>query len=177
MHAYGAYPTEKVTQYNTPKQGFFIKGRAENVNAVMSNARVCLAPIRFGAGIKGKFVDAMRNGTPVVTTALGAEGMHADLDWCGAIENEPQKIADAAVVLYTNEKAYINAQKNGLTILDTVYNMERLSIMLIECLNSTIHNLEKHRLQNFTGAMLMHHSMKSSMYMSKWITEKNKKQK
>ena len=45
-------------------------------SSVMSNARVCLSPLRFGAGIKGKFLDAMNSGTPSITTPIGAEGMH-----------------------------------------------------------------------------------------------------
>ncbi len=34
-----------------------------------------MAPLPFGAGLKGKFIDAMTQGTPNVTTAVGAEGM------------------------------------------------------------------------------------------------------
>ena len=42
---------------------------------VMREYRVCLAPLRFGAGLKGKVVDAWAHGMPVCTTPVGAEGM------------------------------------------------------------------------------------------------------
>ena len=51
---------------------------------VMRSYRVLLAPLRYGAGLKGKIVDAWAHGLPVVTTPIGAEGMHADEVWSRA---------------------------------------------------------------------------------------------
>lgn len=55
------------------------------VHYAAGGARVLLAPLRFGAGIKGKIVDAWANGLPVVTTPVGAEGMIPGVDqlWSG----------------------------------------------------------------------------------------------
>ena len=74
MRVYGAYPTEAIKQLHRPKQGFFVEGFAPTVQGAMEDARVLLAPLRFGAGIKGKIVDAWQNGLPVVTTPVGARG-------------------------------------------------------------------------------------------------------
>ena len=54
VHIYGAYPSQKVLQLNNKKDAFLVKGRAENVASVMEKAKVCLAPLLFGAGLKGK---------------------------------------------------------------------------------------------------------------------------
>ena len=51
LHIYGAYPPPKATQLHNAKEGFHIKGWAADAQAVMQAARVCLAPLRFGAGI------------------------------------------------------------------------------------------------------------------------------
>lgn len=51
-----------------------MKGFAPSL-AVMQQYRICLAPLRFGAGLKGKIVDSWAHGTPVCTTPIGAEGM------------------------------------------------------------------------------------------------------
>jgi len=59
LHIYGSYPPPKATALHSPKTGFLIKGWAEDAFAVIESSRVCLAPIRFGAGIKGKLLDAM----------------------------------------------------------------------------------------------------------------------
>ena len=64
LHIYGAYPPKKATDLHKPAEGFYVDGWATDVHRVLSRARVCLAPLRFGAGIKGKFTDAMLNGTP-----------------------------------------------------------------------------------------------------------------
>ncbi|WP_420935798.1 glycosyltransferase [Alteromonas sp. A081] len=75
LHIYGAYLPKKASQLHNTAQGFVVKGWAENAEEVISRARVLIAPIRFGAGVKGKLLDAMRTYTPSVTTWLGAEGI------------------------------------------------------------------------------------------------------
>ncbi|MBF1149181.1 MAG: glycosyltransferase, partial [Cloacibacterium normanense] len=85
IHIYGAYASEKVCQLHNEKEGFIIKGRAENVESVFSQAKVLLAPIPFGAGIKGKLLESMQFGLPNVTSTVGAESMHGNLDWNGFI--------------------------------------------------------------------------------------------
>ena len=62
MHIYGAYPPPKATQLHNAKEGFLIKGWAEDAQKVMQQARLCLAPLRFGAGIKGKLGGSYANG-------------------------------------------------------------------------------------------------------------------
>lgn len=175
LHVYGAYPSQKVYELHQPKQGFFIMGRAKDAKAVVENARVCLAPLRFGAGLKGKLVEAMQCGTPSVTTDIGAEAMHGNLEWSGIIANKAEDIAQAAVKLYTDELAWKNAQENGVSIINHCYSKELLGQELMYCILTAQHNLEKHRMANFTGAMLMHHTMTSTKYMSRWIEAKNKK--
>jgi glycosyltransferase involved in cell wall biosynthesis len=174
LHVYGSYPSEKVTQLNKKTEGFLIKGWVDDVNRVMQESRVCLAPIRFGAGIKGKFTDAMQNGLPSITTSIGAEGMCNDLPWNGSIVDAPEEIAFKAVGLYENEELWLQAQQNGLQVINTIYSNVKYQESFITALNSLSKNLVQHRTSNFTGAMLMHHTLKSTRYLSKWIAEKEK---
>ena len=88
LHIYGAYPSQKVLQLHKPAEGFIIEGRAADAQEVVRNARVVLAPLRFGAGIKGKLLEAMQCGTPSVTTSIGAESMHGDLSWNGFVADD-----------------------------------------------------------------------------------------
>ena len=85
MCIYGAYPSQSVLQLHQPKERFFSLGRADDAQEVVAKARVMLAPLRFGAGMKGKLLEAMQCGTPSVTTAIGAESMYGDLPWNGFI--------------------------------------------------------------------------------------------
>jgi glycosyltransferase involved in cell wall biosynthesis len=175
LDIYGAYPTQKVFQLHNDKQGFVIKGRAESAKEVISNARVVLAPLRFGAGIKGKLLEAMEYGTPSVTTSIGAESMRAGLDWNGIIEDGPQQFADAAVQLYQDEVIWKLSQQNGFAIIMQRYLKKLFEDGFIKQLFFLNSNLDKHRKNNFLGQMLYHHSMQSTKYMSRWIEEKNKK--
>lgn len=52
LHIYGAYPPPKATQLHQPKEGFLVKGWAEDAAEVVKHARVLLAPLPFGAGLK-----------------------------------------------------------------------------------------------------------------------------
>ena len=172
LHIYGSYPPPKATALNNPKTGFLIKGWAEDAFTVMEQSRLCLAPIRFGAGIKGKLLDAMIMQTPSITTSVGSEGMHQDEGWPGVIADDINDFVDAAVDLYNNEQQWLNAQQRSQTLLESRYDGKILGRQLISHIVKIEQRLEQHRLSNFTGAMLKHHSMASTKYMSQWIAAK-----
>ena len=174
MHVYGAYASQKVNQLQNLKQGFIIKGFAEDVNEVMQQAKVCLAPIRFGAGLKGKLIDAMQNGTPCVTTSIGAEGMYGNIHPNGFVEDDAQEFVNNAVELFNNKSLWEEKQQNGFKIINKRFIKEMHLERFFSRVESIHQNLQKHRLQNFNGRMLMHHSLQSTKFMSKWIEEKNK---
>lgn len=174
LHIYGAYPPPKAIALDNLKTGFLIKGWAESASAVMEKSRVCLAPIRFGAGIKGKLLDAMIMQTPSVTTSLGSEGMHQQESWPGVVVDNVAGFVDAAVELYNNEQAWAPAQQKATALLKARYDGSQLGEKLIAKINKIEADLPRHRLNNFTGAMLKHHSMMSTKYMSQWIAEKNR---
>ena len=174
LHIYGSYPPPKATALHNPKIGFLIKGWAEHAFAVIESSRICLAPIRFGAGIKGKLLDAMIVQTPSITTSLGAEGMHDEEPWPGSVSDDINEFVDEAVKLYTNEEAWTSAQRNAHTLLHARYDSKVLRAGFINKINEVSDNLDQHRLNNFTGAMLKHHTMMSTKYMSQWIEAKNK---
>lgn len=174
LHIYGAYTPPKATALHNASQGFHIKNWAEDALQVMSAARVCLAPLRFGAGIKGKIVDAMVCGTPNVTTAIGAEAMSGDLPWPGLIANSAQGIADAAVRLYQDEALWTQAQQAGWQVLTERYQYRQHCASLIARIADCREHLKQRRTANFTGAMLRHHQHKSTQYMAQWIEAKNR---
>ena len=174
LEIYGAYPSQKVFQLHNEKEGFLIRGRAENAKEVISNTRVLLAPLRFGAGIKGKLLEAMQYETPTITTSIGAESMHGTLDWNGFIEDDPQQFADAAVQLYQEESLWLQTQENGFTIVKQRYLKELFAVEFAKQVSFLKLNLKNHRQNNFLGQMLSHHTMQSTKYMSRWIEEKNK---
>ena len=174
LQIYGAYPSRKVVQLHQPKEGFHIMGRAEDAQKVVRNARVVLAPLRFGAGIKGKLLEAMKCGTPSVTTAIGAESMCGNLPWNGFIADDAQVFADKSVELYQDATLWLKAQENGFQIIEKRYLKSLFENDFIEHILKVQIHLKQHRLNNFMGTLLQHHTLTSTKYMSKWIEEKNK---
>lgn len=175
LQIYGAYPSQKVLQLQQPKQGFNIMGRAEDAQEVVKNARVVLAPLRFGAGIKGKLIEAMQCGTPSVTTIIGAESMCGDLPWNGFIADDAKAFADNAVELYQDKTIWLKAQENGFEILEKRYLKSLFVDDFVKRILKVQTHLIQHRLNNFMGTLLQHHTLNSTKYMSRWIEEKNRK--
>ena len=174
LHIYGAYPPPKATQLHNAKEGFHIKGWAADAQAVMQSARVCLAPLRFGAGIKGKLMDAMRCGTPSITTSIGAESMSGELPWGGAVADDAETFVAAAVAHYHDEILWQQKQQQGYAVLRDYFYCRDHALALQTRLTELLHNLQSERGDNFIGQMLRHHSHKSTQYMGQWIEAKNK---
>ena len=175
LHIYGSYTPPKATALHNAAQGFHVMNWAEDALQVMAQARVCLAPLRFGAGIKGKLIDAMLCGTPSVTTPIGAEAMSGEHPWPGLIASSAEDIANAAVRLYQDRALWDQAQQAGTTLLQARYQHEQHCASLIKRIEQLRQNLPAHRAANFVGAMLRHHHHKSTQYMAQWIEAKNRK--
>ena len=176
LHIYGAYASQKVNQLHNNKDGFLIKGFANDVNEVMQNAKICLAPLRFGAGLKGKLIDAMQNGTPCVMTTIAAEGMFGNSQPNGFITDSPEDFANKAVKLYESEFDWKTYQNNGFAIINKRFQKKGFLEHLYSKIDTISQNLSSYRRNNFTGQLLQHHTLQSTKFMSKWIEAKNQKE-
>lgn len=173
LNIYGSYATQKVLQLDKKNERFFIRGRALEAQETIAKHKILLAPIQFGAGVKGKFIDAMQVGTPSVTTSVGAEAMKGALDWNGLIEDDLTAFVERAAELYQDKSAWLTAQQNGVRIINDRYSASHFANGFI----ATVENLDltAHRQNNFIGQILNHHTVQSTKYMSLWIEEKNRR--
>ena len=174
LYIYGNYAPQHILELHNQKQGFYIMGWADSVAHVMQKARVCLAPLRFGAGLKGKLLDAMLYGTPGVTTSIGAEGMYGDLPTPGVIADTPESFAELSVALYSDKIKWQQNAQRGVEIIKARYNGKAIAKDFMTRLDALKINLKLHRQSHFVGQILQHHSLQASKYLSKWIEEKNK---
>jgi glycosyltransferase involved in cell wall biosynthesis len=175
LNIFGSYASQKVLQLDNKGEKFLIKGRAADAKETIAKHRILLAPIQFGAGVKGKFIDAMQVGTPSVTTSVGAEAMKGNLDWNGSIEDNLELFIDEAVKLYQDKNAWQIAQQNGVQIINQRYSAKYFTDQFIQDVERLASHLTTHRQNNFFGQVLNHHTAQSTKYMSLWIEEKNKK--
>ncbi len=169
----GAYPTQEVLQMHNSKSRIVVKGRVPDAIEVIGAAKVMLAPIRTGAGIKGKLLEAISTGTPSVTTTIGAEGIAGVYDWPGAISDTISDFVNAATLLYQSEEAWRSCQTNRVAILQRFDEKNFVEDLLLT-ISRIQQNVKQHRNRNFYGKLLQHHTMTSTKYMSLWISEKNK---
>ncbi|MBM97370.1 MAG: glycosyltransferase [Oceanospirillaceae bacterium] len=175
LHIYGGYPPKKATDLHDPKQGFLVKGWAEDAQEVVRNARVMLAPLRFGAGLKGKLIDAARNGTPAVTTPVGSEGMYAIEETPPALTScSVAEFIDNAVRIYTDPAEWRILSDAGQRLIPERFDADTHQQALMNRVEEIREQLEAHRQSHFYGLMLRHHSLKSTQYMSQWIEAKNR---
>ncbi|MFK3772256.1 glycosyltransferase [Pseudomonas sp. NPDC089406] len=154
LHIHGANPSAKVQALHAPDEGLHFKGWVADSDAAMAGARVCLAPLRSGAGVKGQLLDALRCGTPSVTTAIGTEGMQGQQPWPGRVEGTAEALAKAAVELYSDEAAWKRAQDACAPLLRLRFDPKRHGSELVGRVEHSLGQLDELRLFNFTGAML-----------------------
>jgi O-antigen biosynthesis protein len=149
LDVWGAGAATRAMALHAPDEGFHVRGWAEDTDTLMGNARVCLAPLRFGAGFKGRLLDALRCGTPSVTTPIGAEGLQGRQPWPGAIASSAEGLAEAAARLHSDEAQWNKAQAGCAQWLS-----QQRDALLVERVEHGLGHLEEQRLYNFTGAML-----------------------
>jgi len=89
-----------------PGSGIIVKGfvSEEELEQLYGECKIVVVPLRYGAGVKGKVVEAIYYGTPIVTTNIGAEGIPQVEDTL-IVEDEPEAFADAVVRLYQDDAA------------------------------------------------------------------------
>lgn len=132
---YGSNPPKEITGYNC--KNFQIAGFIEEADLknIFNAARVFIAPLRFGAGFKGKVAKAMSNGLPVVTTAIGAEGIGL-IDGKNVLiaKDEARDFAEKIVSLYGDEKKWRELSLNSIAHLEENFSVENATKKISEIL-------------------------------------------
>ena len=175
LHIYGAYPSPAILALDDLASGFRVRGWTEDVQETLVQYRVNLAPLRFGAGLKGKIADGWRAGTPCIATSIAAEGMHDGLPFGGGIADDWEEYAALAAELYSNRTSWEQAQQKSLQIIETLFSERSQAPAFSRAIDRLVSEREERRQRNFTGAMLWAQGNRSTEYFSRWIEEKNRK--
>ncbi len=93
--------------------GVAVTGYVPDLRPLYAQARVFVAPLRYGAGIKGKILEAMNYGLPVVTTAVGAEGIGLSPGENVIIGDTAETFTQAVLDLYGDETAWTRVCTGG----------------------------------------------------------------
>ncbi len=101
-----------------------VAGLQRNVRSFFDSVRLSVAPLRFGAGIKGKINQSMAFGVPVVATSIAVEGMNLADHEHVLVADEPQDFARALIELYESEELWKRLSQNGISKTQELYSTD-----------------------------------------------------
>ena len=113
FHCIGAAPPPAISAL-ARHPGVVVHGHVPDLLPAMHGMRIAVAPLRFGAGVKGKINLSMAHGQPVVATASAVEGMHLVDGVDVLVADDAQAFADAVVRLYQDEALWQQLARHGL---------------------------------------------------------------
>ena len=157
--------------------GLHIRGFAPSLD-VMLRYRASLAPLRYGAGLKGKVVDSWWHGLPVVTTPIGAEGMQQPggsdaaqaAEWGGlCTATSAEQLAADTVRLVSDETLWRASQRRGFSLLAQLYDRQANLGRVCAAVEEALAEQEQRRGQDFVGGMLWQQGQRATEYFSRWI--------
>ncbi|BCP52234.1 hypothetical protein K32_08510 [Kaistia sp. 32K] len=122
----GSNPDDSVKQL-ARNPNVSVLGYVEDLSPLYADARICVAPLRFGAGVKGKVGEAMANGLPVVGTSIAFEGMLDDSNDHFLQSDTPEGFAAHILTLLENDGLWRSTQANGRRFIEERFSTEALS--------------------------------------------------
>jgi GT2 family glycosyltransferase/Flp pilus assembly protein TadD len=103
-----------------------VTGWVKDTKPYLDRCRISIAPLRYGAGMKGKVGEAMCHGLPVITTSVGSEGMGIANDEHAIIVDRVDEWVDQIVRLYNDEKLWNKLSANGQALMSKHYGSEEM---------------------------------------------------
>lgn len=129
----GADPPREIQALENP--GIIVHGHVKNLESLMDKMRLSVAPLRYGAGIKGKVGQSLGSGVPVVATKLAAEGMGLKHNEEILIAHEPSEIAKYIFEAYTNKDLWEKLSNQGIRAAESKYGFKKGYSNLSQILN------------------------------------------
>ncbi|AZQ44271.1 glycosyltransferase [Nonlabens ponticola] len=172
LYIYGANPTAEAMAMHHPDDHFHIRAQTPDIHKVLSTHRVMLAPLRFGAGLKGKLYDALLNGLPTVMTPIAAESMYVENFMPGVVVDDLDQFATAAVSLYRDGTRWNLYQQYSSFNLNTLYE----DTAFAKSVQLKINDLQRDpssNAQTFIHEMLSYHGQEHFKFKGYWIRLKN----
>jgi glycosyltransferase involved in cell wall biosynthesis len=128
----GSNPPEAILNLNS--NHFKIIGFVKDVAPYFLNSKIFVAPLRYGAGIKGKIGQSLEFGLPLVTTDIGAEGFDFGLNRDYVVGNTSQEIVDKIILLLENKEVWnkISLDSEQVIAPFSTYNIEQKILSLLK---------------------------------------------
>lgn len=129
----GNKPPEEVLALASDR--VIVTGFVEELEPYFQASRVFVAPLRYGAGIKGKLVTALAHGVPSVATNIAAEGIAQAQDEHMSIADDPLQFASEVLRIYEDESSWNRMREAGLRYVEDNYSRTAASKICLHALN------------------------------------------
>lgn len=130
----GSKPPEQIRLLES--ESIKVTGYVPETSSYLHKSHVSVAPLRYGAGMKGKIGEAMAHGVPVVTTSVGAEGMGLLHRTNAMIADSPQAFAFAVLELLNNSNLHATIRANAIRLIDENYTPEQIAKSMVNVLGN-----------------------------------------
>jgi len=147
----GSDPPPEVVELADPS--LHVLGYVPELDELFNTCRLSVAPLRFGAGVKGKINQSLAYGLPVVATAIAAEGMFLQDGQSVLIANDHRTFADAVVRLYQNQVLWNRLSQGGLSVMEEHFSFRAAREAVARMLAPP--EIEKSTQRESTGALTL----------------------
>jgi len=101
-----------------------IEGYVPDVTPFFERCRLSVAPLRYGAGVKGKINQSMSHGVPCVATSVAAEGMELAPGEDVLVADDAERFAERVLELYRDEALWARLAANALRNVERVFSVD-----------------------------------------------------
>ncbi len=133
LHLIGSRMPEWLQRTQAP--GLCNHGFVEDLAPHLDQCKVALAPLRYGAGVKGKVNQAMAHGIPVVATSMAAEGLHTKHNDDILIADDTESFVDEIIRVYNDDALWLRLSEGGQANVNAHFSREAAHLVLEEILS------------------------------------------
>lgn len=112
LHLVGDYAPAAVSALGQ-RDGIVVHGHVPDLDALLDRTRINLAPLRFGAGVKGKISHSLARGLPVVATSCAVEGMQLHVGEDVLVGDDAAAFAEQVLRLYDDKTQWLSLSEHG----------------------------------------------------------------
>ena len=104
------------------------------LHLIYQKCRIAIAPLRYGAGVKGKIIEAAHNQIPIVTTSIGSEGIDNSTE-AFIVEDNPIKMAKIICDLYVNFTKLKYMSNSGKVLIEKYFSFNKAKEIILKDIN------------------------------------------
>jgi glycosyltransferase involved in cell wall biosynthesis len=132
----GSNVSSEIRNLDSPQRGILVRGFVQDLDPVLSRVRLTVAPLRFGAGIKGKVATSLAAGVPCVATPIASEGMEVADGESILVGQSAEEFAAAIVRVHEDAAIWASLSKGGQTVIREHYSSERIGQLFLDIARS-----------------------------------------